>query len=357
MSSPPSMPVIRLPDLLKDWPMKRAINPHYESTAIESAQWLESFNILTPRTRAAFKLCNPSLLSALAYPHSSAEQFRLSCDMMSFFLLFDEFSDSASAGEVEEVVRVLLDVFAYVSYSLSSRLYGLIDDASSNPDKPRAEGETVFGIMFQSYWSRTLLISSPSACTSFIDSFSSYLSAVIAQATDRESNIIRNTSEYFEMRRDTIGTRPCVDVLRFDMDLPGEVVEDRAIGELIEVAIDMTILANDIASYNVEQSRGDDAHNLITVLMSDHSLPLQSALDHSGQLYQSLLTKFLSTLREIPFGSWTEEVEKDAREYVWGVGNWVSATVEFGFESGRYFERGAEVKESGEVELLPRKTT
>lgn len=143
------MPVIRLPDLLKDWPMKRAINPHYESTAIESAQWLESFNILTPRTRAAFKLCNPSLLSALAYPHSSAEQFRLSCDMMSFFLLFDEFSDSASAGEVEEVVRVLLDVFAYVSYSLSSRLYGLIDDASSNPDKPRAEGETVFGIMFQ----------------------------------------------------------------------------------------------------------------------------------------------------------------------------------------------------------------
>lgn len=28
------------------------------------------------------------------------------------------------------------------------------------------------------------------------------------------------------------------------MDLPGEVVEDRAIGELIEVAIDMTILAN-----------------------------------------------------------------------------------------------------------------
>lgn len=42
---------------------------------------------------------------------------------------------------------------------------------------------------------------------------------------------------------------------------------------------------------------------------------------------------------------------------MWGVGNWVSATVEFGFESGRYFERGAEVKESGEVELLPRKTT
>ncbi|KZT33899.1 terpenoid synthase [Sistotremastrum suecicum HHB10207 ss-3] len=332
MSSPPSMPVIRLPDLLKDWPMKRAINPHYESTAIESAQWLESFNILTPRTRAAFKLCNPSLLSALAYPHSSAEQFRLSCDMMSFFLLFDEFSDSASAGEVEEVVRVLLDVFA-------------------NPDKPRAEGETVFGIMFQSYWSRTLLISSPSATSSFIDSFSSYLSAVISQAFDRESNIIRNTSEYFEMRRDTIGTRPCVDVLRFDMDLPGEVVEHPKIGELIDVAVDMTILANDIASYNVEQSRGDDAHNLLTVLMTQHSLPLQSALNHSGELYQSLLLKFLSTLREIPFESWPEEAQEEAREYVWGIGNWVTSTVEFGFESGRYFERGAEVRESGEVEL------
>lgn len=70
--------------------------------------------------------------------------------MMSFFLLFDEFSDGAGVGEVESVVRVIEDVFAYGHFSFASQPLKQ-EMMDSDPDKPRPEGETVFGIMFQKY--------------------------------------------------------------------------------------------------------------------------------------------------------------------------------------------------------------
>ena len=65
------MPQFILPDILKDWPWPRAINPHYAECAKESQTWCESFHAFSPEAQYALNMCNPSLLGALAYPHVS----------------------------------------------------------------------------------------------------------------------------------------------------------------------------------------------------------------------------------------------------------------------------------------------
>jgi hypothetical protein len=42
-TSSPATSVLYLPDTLKDWPWKRAINPHYQEILVECEAWFSKF--------------------------------------------------------------------------------------------------------------------------------------------------------------------------------------------------------------------------------------------------------------------------------------------------------------------------
>jgi hypothetical protein len=67
---------------------------------------------------------------------------------------------------------------------------------------------------------------------------------VVQQAVDRGHKHIRSVDEYFEVRRDTIGTRPAFALLELDMNLPDEAVQHPVVEEMTVLATDMIILAN-----------------------------------------------------------------------------------------------------------------
>jgi len=156
------------------------------------------------------------------------------------------------------------------------------------------------------------------------------------------------------------------------MEVPDTVLEDFKIQELTRLAIDMIILANvellsipylctiadpsqrfqDVYSYNVEQSRDDDSHNIVAVAMKDKSFDLQSAMDYVGEQYQILASAFVRQMHDLPKCSCPGDLE----QYVWGLGNWVTANVWWSYESERYFgAHGLEVMKHRRVELLPKR--
>ena len=47
-----------IPDVLRNWPWQRSLNPHYLECKAESASWLEGFNALSPKAQAAFNRCD-----------------------------------------------------------------------------------------------------------------------------------------------------------------------------------------------------------------------------------------------------------------------------------------------------------
>ncbi|TBU29047.1 terpenoid synthase [Dichomitus squalens] len=327
----------RLPDTLAAWPWTRRINPHYAEVKEGSAAWLESFHAFGPKAQRAFNLCDFNLLASLAYPIASKEQLRTGCDLMNVFFVFDEYSDVTD----EKTVQGLADI---------------IMDALRNPFAPRPAGENVLGEITRQFWERAIQTASPASQRRFIATFDTYCQSVVQQAADRDVQHVRTIDSYFENRRENIGARPSFALLELDMDLPDEVMEHPAIVDLTTGAIDMLILGNDICSYNVEQARGDDAHNIVTVVMDELGTDLHGAMEWVAERHRILVGQFLERFGRLP--SWGPEIDAQVARYVDGLGNWVRANDSWSFESQRYFGLdGLEIKESRWVQLLRKVST
>ena len=94
------------------------------------------------------------------------------------------------------------------------------------------------------FWELAIKTASPQSQRRFIKTYRAYIQAVVQEAVDRGRKHIRNVEEYFEVRRDTIGTRPSFALLELDMNLPEKAVQHPVIEEMTILATDMIILDN-----------------------------------------------------------------------------------------------------------------
>ncbi|GJJ08044.1 hypothetical protein Clacol_002251 [Clathrus columnatus] len=227
-------------------------------------------------------------------------------------------------------------------------------DGIRNPHIPRpGNGEWVGGEIARQFWENAIRRVSPIVQTRFINEFQAYLNAVVDEATDRESRYIRNIEDYFKIRRNTIGAKPSFAICEMYMNIPEEVMRHPVIKKLRELAIDMIIIGNDLCSYNVEQARGDDTHNLVTIVMHELKLDIQGAINWIGELNDDLATEFLKEYYNLPT---FKGFEHDILAYCKGLGNWVRANDSWSFESERYFGRaGRYIQTSRRVPLLPKR--
>ncbi|KAL7282972.1 terpenoid synthase [Trametes coccinea BRFM310] len=324
----------RLPDTLRSWPWPRNVNPHYVEVSAASAAWLESFKVFRPKAQAAFNKCNFGLLASMAYPLATPEQLRAGCDLMNLFFVFDELSDVGDEKTVQELSDIIMD-------------------ALRNPGKTRPPRESAVGVIAQQFWQHAVKIASASSQRRFIATFDDYCQSVVEQATDRAIGRMHDVDSYLHMRRENIGAKPSFAILELDMDLPDEVFFHPMLVDLSTWAIDMLILGNDICSYNVEQARGDDSHNIVTVVMRQFNTDIQGAMDWIARYHDRLVDQFLHHYANLP--SWGPEIDAQLRRYVDGLGNWVRANDCWSFESQRYFgKEGSKVQDSRVVALLPK---
>jgi len=326
----------RIPDNLTNWKWPRHLNPHYPEVKAASAAWARSFGAFSPKAQEAYDRCDFNLLASLAYPLLSKERVRTGCDLMNMFFVYDEYSDVSH----EDDVQVMADI---------------IMDALRNPHKPRPEGEWVGGEVTRQFWELAIKSASPGSQKRFIETFATYTQSVVQQAADRTHKHIRTIDEYLEVRRDTIGAKPSFAILETGLEnLTDEAVRHPVINELSILTIDMILLGNDIASYNLEQARGDDNHNIITIVMHHNKTDVQGAMDWVYNYHKELEAKFMD-IYENKIPKFGEVVDAELAIYVDGLGNWVRASDQWGFESERYFgKRAPEIQKTRWVTLLPK---
>ncbi|KAL0071298.1 hypothetical protein AAF712_001864 [Marasmius tenuissimus] len=254
---------------------------------------------------------------------------------MSFFFVADEYTDVASSEEAR-------------------RLCDIVKDALVNPHIPRPAGEWIGGEIARQFWENSIKTGTPSFQRRFVETFGHYLDAVAEQAIDRNDSRVRDVETYFEIRRKTIGALPSFAVLEIHMNLPDYVFADSVISRLMTLTVDMIILCNDFCSYNVEQARGDDTHNIIRVFMDTYKTDIQGALGHVSNLHDQISQEFLDLLGNVPkFGD--SVIDSEVSTFVDGLANWVRANDCWSFESHRYFgSQGAEIQETRVVKLLPK---
>ncbi|KAF7357300.1 Terpene cyclase [Mycena sanguinolenta] len=317
---------IHFPDTLRNWPWPRHLNPHFAVCKNESETWFETFKAFSPKAQKAFNLCDFNLLAALVYSALSKDGCRVGCDLMNLFFLIDEHFD-------------LVD-----THGARSRA-DMVMDALRNPHVPRSDGEWVGGEVTRQFWLNAMRISAPTFQRRFIDEF---------QIPGFYEDHNRSIDEYFKVRRVTIGVKAAVIINEIEMNIPEAVMQNEYIATLIAAATDMILIANDVYSYNVEQARGDDRHNLVAIVMRTENLNLVDTLGWISSLHDKLVQKFLDAFHQVPRYN-DPELNRQVAEFADGLGNWVRGYDSWSFESERYFgKRGKEVQATRSVNLLPK---
>ncbi|KAG0702642.1 terpenoid synthase [Suillus ampliporus] len=327
---------IFLPDLLARWPFPRRLNQYYSKVNAESLAWVESFS-LSSKAQHTINRGQFSLLSCLGHPIAREEHARSVCDFMNLAFLIDDDSDGSEEGEVRKQKDAIMD-------------------ALRHPDKPRPKGEWVCGEMARQFWKRTIRNASVQSQKRFIASMDDNLESLAQQAIDRSQHHIRDIQSYIDVRRMTAGARTVFALLELDLNIPDEVISHPTIEDMTIASMDMICHSNDIASYNVEQARGDDSHNIVTIVMHELDTDVNGAMLWVADRHTKLEKKFLEALAAIP--QWGEPIDSQVRQYCEGLGNWVRANDDWNFESGRYFgANGPEILRKRWISLIGRKTT
>ena len=106
-------------------------------------------------------------------------------------------------------------------------------------------------------------------------------------------------------------------------------------------------------SYNLEQARGDDEHNIVTIVMNQLKTDVVGAMQWVKDYHEELERKFNEHFVKVP--QWGESIDSQVARYLDGVGNWVRGHDQWGYESERYFgTKGLEIIKTRCVTLMPK---
>ncbi|KAI0265534.1 terpenoid synthase [Gloeopeniophorella convolvens] len=325
-----------IPDLLKDWQWRgRLINPHYQEVKEVSESWTRSFGAFSPKAQHAFDRCDFNLLASLAFPLHDKARLRTTCDLINTLSVFDEHTDFAH----EDDVQIMANNFV---------------DAVRNPHTARPKDEWVGGEIARQFWELAVETASPQSQKHFIEALCQYTQSIVEQAADRSREHIRDVQDYLEVRIWSAAIKPCFVLLELDMNLPDEVYHHPVVEELTNLAAQMIMLSNDITSYNLEQARGDDTHNIVTIIMHNHKTDIKGSMDWVIKYHKELEERFMD-LYENKIPKFGEPIDAEVAQYVDGLGRWVRGNDYWEFESERYFgTKGLEIQQTRWVALMPK---
>lgn len=103
----------------------------------------------------------------------------------------------------------------------------------------------------------------------------------------------------------------------------------------------------------MEQAKGLDGNNVLTVIMQEKHVDLQTASDQVGERFQILMNKFVEGKEKIP--SWGPAVDASVAAYVQAMEHWVIGNLVWSFKTPRYFgSQHDQVKRTRVVSLRPR---
>jgi len=331
MSSAPRQFV--LPDLLALTPLKGDTNPHYLKAAAESSAWVNRYNIFTDRKRAFFIQGSNELLVSHTYPYAGYEQFRTCCDFVNLLFVVDEVSDEQNGRDARQTGNVYLNAMRDPTW----------DDGSA------------LASMTKEFRARLLQFARPGCFTRFLIHCEDYVEAVAKEAEYRERGQVLDMDSFETLRRENSAIRLCFGLFEycFGEDLPEYVFDDPTFMTLYWAAADMVCWSNDVYSYNMEQAKGHSGNNIVTVIMRQKGVDLQTASDLVGEHYKTLMDRFLSVKNQLP--SWGPSVDAIVTRYLKSMGHWIIGNLEWSFETQRYFgPLHAEIKTTRVVTLRPR---
>ncbi|KAJ7718889.1 isoprenoid synthase domain-containing protein [Mycena olivaceomarginata] len=318
-----------LPDLLSICGFPLRMNRHRKQVAAETIRWILRETSDTELTHKV-RVLKCGVLAAMCYPQAGFPQLRVCNDFLTFLFHIDDISDVMdSLGAKETGDRI-------------SDYLGNLSSASTSSKEQKVAKD---------YFKRPSLTTSQDTQDRFMHSLEAFFEGLEIQAKDRLVGKVPSFDTYIDLRRDTSGCRPCFVLIEYanNLRLPSRIMRDAIIQQLGDYTNDLVAWSTDLFSFKVE-TRRKDTHNIVCVMMHEHGIDLQLAVNMVGKLCSDRMEDFIRLRAQLP--SWGPTVDGMVRIYIDGLQDWMIGSLHWSFKPERYFgERRKAVLETLKVEL------
>ncbi|MEV4556369.1 hypothetical protein AB0K51_05140 [Kitasatospora sp. NPDC049285] len=305
-------------------PFERRRSPDEDAARRANTAWL-SRQRLIPDDAAMDRYLGWNLaeLAARSYPDARGDDLTLGLDVLSLFFLFDDQFDSPLGADPGATARIC------------RTLTGVLD-----ADRAAADAAPMVHA-FADLWQRSRRGMTADWQRRAADHWRSYFLSHVVEADNRRTGGPLTVDRYLELRRDTVGILPCVDlgerIQHYRM--PERAYRAAEFSALLGLATELVGIANDVFSVGKEAALGDP-HNLVLVLERADGLPRPDALAAAAGLAHRKAARFAALAADLPAVHRRlalDPAEQDAADrFVQSLRDWIAANEAWAARSARY---------------------
>lgn len=212
--------------------------------------------------------------------------------------------------------------------------------------------ENVIELIYFSFRARFMQFATPQHLQRFLERCKQLMQSTVEEAKLRQRGEVLSLEAYIPLRRLNVGVYVCFAFTEavLGVNLSDEVYNDPVFSRLYDTATDLVWWANvspflpktrkqlttgqDLYSYNMEQAKGHQGNNVITVLLQSKGMVIQTAADYAGTQFDQQVRAFVADKVTLP--SWGPTIDADVAKCVHGLEHWVVGNLQFSGETDRY---------------------
>ncbi|MEU5691849.1 hypothetical protein [Actinosynnema sp. NPDC020468] len=256
------------------FPARRS--PDADRAVADHLAWPRALDMITTDEAARrHAKGNYADLATYFYPAATGPDLDLGVDLMSWFFLYDDLFDGPAGKDPVEAARLVAAVTA-------------VFDGPEDPSAP------LISRGLADVWRRTVEGMSADYRDRAARHWRDYLTGYVDEAAGRDGAEVVDSRRYLAIRRRTIGVLPTVDMAErtSHCEVPARVYETAVMSAMLQIAIDVNVLFNDIASLEKELAVGDP-NNLVLILMRERDWTRERSIAHMQNEVRTRVDQFL----------------------------------------------------------------
>ncbi|MER7762714.1 hypothetical protein [Streptomyces sp. NPDC097619] len=312
---------------LLDLPFPERVSPDVERARRRHLRWMRQRDLLSARDLRAYDVLRLDQLAARAYPFATGEALDLMTDWMGWYFVFDDQFDSPLGRDPGRVAAIAAATVAVMD-----------GGPPTGPPDPLKD-------TFRELWERSVRGMSPQWRHRHRESWTRFIGGYAGEAADRDGSGPPAPARYMAVRRATIGTDSCFDLVErlTRAEVPDRVRRSPALTAMADLSSEVVALTNDLASLGKETASGE-FHNIVPVLQEATGCTTEEAAAEAVRMAGVRVTEFTAHAADVPALCRAHGLTEQERAAVDGLvrcmEDWMRATRDWSLLTGRYSEAG-----------------
>lgn len=255
-------------------------------------------------------------------PDAEQGRLRTICDWGNWIFPFDDIFDNGELSNDYSGARAVI-----------SRLLSVFEDGHTSSNIQVDDGAPIVAF-HDDIWLRIKESSPSSTGQLYAQAMMNYCTGTLDQVQHVAKAHSSDLERMLSMRRSSVCVATLFALVQFghQIVLPDFVLQNAAIKEVETIGIDLTLMHNDLLSYDKEDAEGVP-HNLVAVCRMQ-GMSAQAAVNCIAELISSRHDKLQIALACVP--TWDEETNSQVVKYLEGIQDVVKANLYWSFRSARF---------------------